>query len=77
MEGGCQEWFRNKSQTNLVAENLYVGEAVKTLALPLCGFELDMEYKWHEAYQLQISQNPFLPFCYLCVYVHLHFDCIL
>ena len=41
---------------------------MKTLALPLRGFELDMEYKRHEAYQLQTSQNPFLPFCYFCVY---------
>ena len=37
-----------------LCENLYAygGDALKTLALPLCGFELGMEYKLHEAYQL-------------------------
>ena len=48
---------------------------MKTLALPLCGFELDMEY--NEAYQLQTSQNPFLPFCYsflfLFIYLFIYF----
>ena len=70
-------FFPSSILTQRLSENLYGGEALKTLALPLCGFELDMEYKRHEAYQLQTSQNPFPPFCYLCVYVSLHFDCVL
>ena len=70
-------FFPSSILTQRLCENLYGGEALETLALPLCGFELDMEYKQHEAYQLQTSQNPFPPFWYLCVYVCLHFDCVL
>ena len=37
-----------------LCENLYAygGDPLKTLALSLCGFELGMEYKLREAYQL-------------------------
>ena len=42
---------------------------MKILALPLCGLELGLEYKLHEAYQLLLPywKNPFPSFCYACL----------
>ena len=39
---------------------------MKALALPSCDFELGMEYKLHEAYELLVSLNPFPSFCSVC-----------
>ena len=54
-------------------ENLYAygGQALKTFALPLCGFELGMEYKLYEAYQLRTCWNPFFIFL-----LNTLFDCL-